>query len=266
MTKTAHTKLDFIALSGGGRIGTLLLNRPESANAFSAQMMEEITEHFSSLSKLNDVRALVVTGEGKHFSAGADLNWMQSAAKLSFEENISDAEKLRAMFEAIVNLQIPKIAAIKGAVYGGAVGLVACCDFAIAHEQARFCLSEAKLGLLPAVISPYLMRKMRPGQLRRLSLTATVFSANEAKEYGLVEVVASDLEQSLNSELGNILACGPEAQQAINKLFNHLRENGADQCDDTVQAIAKARTGNEGQAGLNSFFTKTTSPWLRTIS
>lgn len=266
MTDSLHTKLEYTALSGGGRVARLILNRPDQANAFSSQMMDEITSHVLKLKTEADVRLLVLSGAGKHFSAGADLGWMQAAAKLSYDENLRDAAKLRSMFEGLVALDIPKIAAITGAVYGGAVGLVACCDFALAQENAKFCLSEAKLGLLPAVIAPYLLRKMIPGQLRRMALTSKVFTAVEAQEYGLIEVVTPDVEATLNVEVNAALACGPEAQRAINRLFETLRSKGNPQSDETVEAISKARTGNEGQAGLSSFFVKSTAPWVRTIN
>ena len=268
---TAHTTLSFTSLKGGGRTAKLLLNRPDQANAFSAQMMDEISAHVATLKAQNDVRVLVVTGSGKHFSAGADLGWMQSSAKLSFAENLRDAERLRSMFEALANLEIPKIAAIRGAVYGGAVGLVACCDFAVADSAAKFCLSEAKLGLLPAVIAPYLLRKMKLGQLRRLALSGTVFTANEAKDFGLIELICAnqgddDLEQAVKKEINALLACGPEAQKSILRLFESLRSKGNPQSEDTVEAISKARTGAEGQAGLGSFFSKVAPPWSRSLS
>ncbi len=269
-----HTTLSFVSLRGGGQTAKLLLNRPDHANAFSAQMMDEITAHVVTLKAATDVRVLVVTGAGKHFSAGADLAWMQASAKLSLAENLKDAERLRSMFEALASLDIPKIAAIRGAVYGGAVGLVACCDFAVAHPTAKFCLSEAKLGLLPAVIAPYLLRKIKIGQLRRLALSGLVFNASDAKEFGLLEVISGpqdgpssdDLELAVNNEINALLACGPQAQKAIIQLLEGLRSQGNPQGDETIQAISKARTGAEGQAGLGSFFSKTPPPWTRSLN
>lgn len=264
-----HTKLEFYKTKDHGEetIAVLILFRPEHANAFSAQMMEEITFHMGTVSHRAGCRALVITGAGKHFSGGADLNWMQASAKLSYAENIKDSSRLVQMFEAVANLTLPKIAVVRGAVYGGALGLIAACDFAIAHEGAKFCLSEAKLGLLPAVISPYLARKMPPGQLRRHALTGRVFTAQEAKEFSLIECVAGEdqFQQLVETELNFILACGPEAQKAINVLFNKLRHHNFDQIDDTVAAIATARTGREGQAGLAAFFEKKPAPWLTTL-
>jgi len=163
-------------------------------------------------------------------------------------------------------LPIPTIAAIKGAVYGGGIGLVACCDFAIAHSSAQFCLSEARLGLIPAVIFPYLGRKMKPGQLRRLSLSAKIFSAEEALQYGLIEVLAGEtFDAVLRSEINNILSCGPDAQKSLKQLYSTLRQSNFKQSDITQEAIAEARTSPEGQAGLTAFFEKTTPPWLTTL-
>ena len=265
MNSNHHTKLEFISLSGGGRIARLCFNRPELANAFSAEMMGEITTHLNNLSGMKDVRALILMGKGKHFSAGADLGWMKASANLTLEENKIDTTRLREMFESIVKLTIPKIAAINGAAYGGSVGVVACCDYAIASANAKFCLSEAKLGLIPAVIAPYLLRKMHAGSVRRMALTGRVLSANEAREAGLVEIVTETLDEQVKDELNAILTCGPQAQSAINELFDNLREVSWRQSDKTVEAIARARTSAEGQAGLNSFFAKKPPPWLRSL-
>jgi methylglutaconyl-CoA hydratase len=261
-----HTSLKLIPLVGGGTVAVLTLARPAQANAFSARMMDEIISYCSDLKDRSDLRALVIGGEGKHFSAGADLDWMKTSSTLTFDENIRDASRLTGMFETLLAVRAPKIAAIQGAVYGGAVGLVACCDFAVAHKDAKFCLSEVKLGLLPAVISPYLYRKISPGQLRRAALTARVMSAAEAKEYGLVEVVTENLKESVLSEVNAVLACAPDAQKNLNMLLDHLRDNSLRQTTETVHAIARARTGSEGQAGLQCFFDKSTQPWIRALA
>lgn len=265
MQENLSTKLEYINLDGGNRIARLLFNRPDQANAFSYEMMTEISKHLAALASATDVRVLVISGLGKHFSAGADLNWMKSSAKLNYEDNVRDASKLRDMFEGIINLSIPKIAVVQGAAYGGAVGIIACCDYAIADVGAKFCLSEAKLGLVPAVIGPYLLRKMRQGTLRRLALSSQVISAPEAKDAGLVEIVTESTEDTLKAELNALLACGPNAQIAINKLFDGLRKNSFAQTEETIETIAKARTSKEGQAGLSSFFSKLQPPWVRSL-
>lgn len=264
----AHTKLEFYTVRENAEdtVAILILNRPENANAFSAQMMEEITFHAETVARRKNCRILAITGAGKHFSGGADLAWMQASAKLSYSDNTKDAHRLVSMFEAITNLDLPTIAIIRGAVYGGAVGLVAACDFAIAHETAKFCLSEAKLGLLPAVISPYLARKMKPGQLKRHALTGRVFTAQDALDFGLIEVVGgTDFDEKIKTELNHLLACGPAAQAAIKQLLTKLRNDQFAQSDYTAQAIAKARTSTEGQAGLAAFFDKKPAPWVTTM-
>jgi methylglutaconyl-CoA hydratase len=190
---------------------------------------------------------------------------MKTSAKLSYDENIKDAAKLLEMFEALSNLPIPKIALVRGAAYGGAVGIIACCDYAIAAQDAKFCLSEVKLGLLPAVIAPYLLRKMRAGMLKRFALSGMVFSAGDAFDAGLVEIVTDSPDQKLTEELNLLLACSPTAQAAINQLFSALRENAYNQSQRTVEAIAKARTSKDGQDGLSCFFSKTEPPWLREL-
>ena len=266
MSDPAHTKLNFTNLDGGGRIAWLEFHRPDQANAFSAEMMHETTGHLKSLAVNKDVRLLVISGAGKHFSGGADLNWMKASAKLSFDENIIDANRLRDMFESIIHFQAPKIALVRGAAYGGAVGIIACCDYAIADESAKFCLSEAKLGLAPAVIAPYLLRKMRHGALRRFALTSRVFSAKDALEAGLIEIVTGSIEDTLREEINALLTCGPNAQMAINQLFNHLRNKNWSQCEETVETISRLRTSTDGQAGLSSFFSKSSPPWLRSFS
>ncbi|MCX6117091.1 MAG: enoyl-CoA hydratase-related protein [Proteobacteria bacterium] len=259
-----HSTLDYIPLEGSSFVVAVLrLNRPDFANAFSATMMKEITDFVGQVERNANCRALILMGVGKHFSAGADLKWMKESAGLSYSENLKDSSQLLAMFESIANLKIPTVALVRGAAYGGAVGLIACCDYALAHEDAKFCLSEVKLGLLPAVISPYLLRKMKIGSLNRFSLTARVFNAQEAKESGLVEIVASsDLDEKLGEEVAQLLACSPMAQGSIKVLFNHLRNTSFQQSDETVNAIAKARTSVDGQAGLQAFFNKTSAPWF----
>jgi len=137
-------------------IGFVSISRPEVANALSAQVMQELTDHLAVLSSTPHLRAVILRGKGKHFSAGADLNWMKASAALTKSENEVDARKLAFLFESLYQLSVPTIAVVSGAAYGGAVGLTAACDFAIATTSAKFCLSEVKLGLLPAVILPYL--------------------------------------------------------------------------------------------------------------
>ena len=264
---TSWTTLD-LDESGNSKAGVLILDRPDTANAFSGAMLDAITETIRNAVSDPSLRFLIISGRGKHFCAGADLGWMQESARLSHQANLADAARLTNMFEAVANFPRPTIALVRGAAYGGAVGLIACCDIVIATETSRFCLSEAKLGLIPAVIMPYLARRFSPGPLRRAALTSRVFDAQEAKTAGLVDVVVEggDLDDALRTEIKHVLEAGPIAQSAVKKLLDQVREQSGRQGDYTAQAIASARTGSEGQAGLKAFFSKSPSPWVIKIS
>lgn len=244
-------------------IATIYINRPDAANSFSPEVIEGLIDGISNASENSHCRAIIITGKGKNFSAGADLKWMQESAKLSHQENITDAGKLIRLFETIDHSPKPTIAIVNGAAYGGAVGIAACCDISIALDSAKFCLSEAKLGIIPAVILPYLYRKMMPGQLKRLALTARVFGGEEAKAFGLCQhyVSKDELQQTLKEEINLLLSTGPQAQYALKKLFAQVQEKALTQGSYTAEAIANARVGAEAQAGLGAFFEKKPTPW-----
>jgi methylglutaconyl-CoA hydratase len=249
------------------RIATLVINRHEAANAFSGELLVQLTNLLDEVNRDATVRALLLQGSGKHFSAGADLHWMKQAAQLDYAGNVHEAEKLTAMFEALANLRIPSIAVAKGAAFGGAVGLIAACDYAVALDNARFCLSEVKIGLLPAVILPYLGRKMHPGALKRLMLTARVFHAEDALTSGLVQAVtpADGVEALLHDELNLVLSASPEAQTTCKGLYQTVEARSWAQGPETVEAIARTRASTMGQAGLSAFFQKTDPVWLRRV-
>ena len=244
-------------------IAQLMIKRPRQANAMNAKMLEELSTAFDYITKTPGCRALVLSGSGKHFCAGADLKWMQDSAKLSFEENMQDAGQLTEVFEKLANLSIPTIAVTKGAVYGGAVGLVAACDITLAQEGSLFCLSEVKVGLIPAVILPYLSRRMLSGALKRYSLSGRVFSALEAFECGLVDRVFDSKSSGsvLTDELNALLQAGPEAQKQLKALHRVVVEKNGAQGDYTRRAIATVRTAPEGQSGLQAFFDKQPPAW-----
>lgn len=250
-----------------GRLAVLSLNRPDAANSFNDVVIREMIDHLVAVARAKDCRALVVRGKGKHFSAGADLAWMKASAQLGYEDNIKDARNLIGLFEALCHLPVPTLAVVTGSAFGGAVGLTACCDVALASEGARFCLSEIKLGLMPAVILPYLARKLQPGQLRRLALTGRLFSATEAETFGLVQRVASDdrLEQAVREELNGFLAGSPEAQSALKELLHKVQSESLRQGPHTAEGIAGLRVSASGQAGLQSFFDKRPAPWTKTL-
>ncbi len=259
--------LDHSGQETGERIATLVLNRPDVANAFSGELLSQISSLLQAVAQDKSVRLLLLQGSGKHFSAGADLHWMKAAAQLDFAGNLAEAEKLTVMFEALARLGIPTLALSKGAAFGGAVGLLAACDYVIAVEQSKFCLSETKIGLIPAVILPYLARKIQPAALHRLVLTARVVTAEEAQAVGLVQAVVkpSEAEDYLRQELELLLSASPEAQTSYKKLYQDLSTEGWQQGPETAHAIATIRASTLGQQGLQSFFQKSPAPWMRKI-
>ena len=185
-----------ITLSVTDHVAWLTLNRPEVHNAFDDRMIAELLDALATVRNSNEVRALVLRSEGKNFSAGADLGWMRSMAAKNYDENIADAAELSRLMQELDELPQPTIALVQGAAFGGAVGLAACCDIALATPASSFCLSEVKIGLIPAVISPYVMRAMGTRQARRYMLTAERFNAEEALRIGLVHDIAEDLKQA----------------------------------------------------------------------
>lgn len=264
MSGTA-TELRFRALPGerGETVALLALNRPDAANAFNDAVIKEAVAALAAVRVRPGCRALILRGNGKHFSAGADLAWMKASANLSREDNERDAHGLIELFESLATLPLPTIGLVHGSAFGGAVGLTACCDIAIATRSARFCLSEIRLGLMPAVIVPYLARKMRPGDLRRLALTARPFGADEALAAGLVQQVVLDdeLAKAAQSELELLLQGAPEAQAELKQLLQHVVQDSLKQGAHTARGIAKLRAGPTGQAGLSAFFDKKPAPW-----
>ncbi len=249
------------------RVATLVINRHETANSFSGELLVQLRNLLDEVDIDPTVRVVLLQGSGKHFSAGADLNWMKQAAQLDYSGNLSEAEKLTAMFEALANVKVPTLAVVKGAAFGGAVGLVAACDYALAVDSARFCLSEVKIGLLPAVILPYLGRKIEPGSLRRLMLTARVFQAEEALSIGLIQGVATAdaIEAMLQEEVNLLLSGSPEAQATCKGLYQRIASRSWAQSSETMDAIAKTRASAMGQQGLAAFFEKKDPPWVRRL-
>jgi methylglutaconyl-CoA hydratase len=245
------------------RIATLVLSRPEKHNAFDDQIIEELRSHIESV-KNSDARVMILKANGKHFCAGADLAWMKRMAKLSHDENLHDARKLAALMKELSELPIPTIVRIQGAAYGGAIGLIACCDIAIADETARFCLSETKIGLAPATIGPFVVQAMGPRISRKLFLTAEVFNAKSALQYQLIhEVVAKEaLDQKVVETTNQILQTGPQASRAAKGLISTIIENPSDLAEQTSQLIADLRVSEEGQRGLKAFFDKQQAPWI----
>lgn len=247
-------------------VATVTMNRPEKHNAFDDKVIAELTDVFKGLADNDAVRAMVLAAAGKSFSAGADLNWMKRMAEYSYEDNLRDADALALMLKTLNNLPFPTIARVQGAAFGGAVGLVSCCDMAIAGPKASFSLSEVRIGLIPATISPYVIAAIGERASRRYFMTAERFTANEAAGLGLVtEVVeAEDLDESIEEMIGVLLANSPAALQAAKKLVFDVanREINDELISDTSQRIAGIRVSEEGQEGLQAFLEKRPARWL----
>lgn len=249
-------------------VSEIRLNRPECHNAFNRQMIEEITEAFKQLGNLSKSRAVLLKASGKSFSAGADLHWMQSMVDYTYEENCADATRLAHMMSSISNCPKPTIAYIQGSAFGGGVGLVSACDISISLSSAQFCLSEVKLGILPAVILPYVIQKIGLPAAKRYSITAERFSAETAKDLGLVtELAASEHEANeiLNTLIQALSKTSPDAVKQCKKLIGSLSPYFTDwQAVDalTTDAIARQRVSNDGQEGMRAFLEKRTPNWL----
>ena len=248
-------------------VATVTLNRPEKRNAFGDELIADLTLLLRDLDEDPSVRVVVLTGAGDTFSAGADLNWMRAMAGYSREENIEDALKLADLMETLDGLAKPTVARVNGHAFGGAVGLIACCDIALASKHARLALSEVRLGLVPAVISPYVIRG--PRQARRLFQTAEAISAKRARKMGLVHEVADpdELDEKVAEQVSMLLTGGPQALAHAKRLVRTIvtvgEESRAEQRQYTAELIADLRAGEEGQEGLGAFLAKRKPRWTR---
>lgn len=243
-------------------VARLTLDRPEVRNAFNDELIEAITSTVAGLP--SDVRVLVLAGEGKAFCAGADLNWMRSMAGYSREENVADSSRLRRMFETLDACPAPTVARVQGAAMAGATGLVACCDVAVAGESAVFAFTEVKLGLVPAVISPYVVRRVGYAFARAAFLSAERFDARRACEAGLVHrVVPEDaLDETVEEYVAHFLDAGPRALRETRGLLEAVWGRRPEEVGDvTVATIADARVSEEGQEGVAAFFAKRKPAW-----
>ncbi len=246
---------------------TVRLNRPEVHNAFDDQLIVSLTDTLLELDRDAAVRVIILTGAGKSFSSGADLNWMRSMAGYSEEDNIEDALRLAELMSVLNGLRKPSIARVNGHVFGGGVGLVACCDVVVCVDSARLALSEVRLGLVPAVISPYVVAAMGERQARRYFLSGEAIPADRARETGLVhEVVASDdLDDKVEEIVAALLAGGPEALVACKSLVANISHHGVTASQAlkrrTAELIAQLRAGEEGQEGLAAFLEKRKPGW-----
>jgi len=249
-----------------GSVARIILDRPNVHNAFDETLIVALSGAASELGADSDVRVVVLASEGPSFSAGADLNWMKRMVGASFDENRADAEKMARMFEALYRLPKPLVGRIQGAALGGGVGLTAVCDIAVAAAEAVFGLTEIRLGILPSVISPFVLAKIGSGAARELFLTGERFSADRAKEIGLVRRVVSrdGLDAEVNTVVEFLLAGGPEAQARAKRLLPQVEGlSPEDAREITTRNIAEARVGAEAQEGMNAFLEKRRATWRK---
>lgn len=260
MTETILTELN------GAGVATLTLNRPKLHNAFDDMLIADLTTELRRLEKDTAAKIIVLAASGKSFSAGADLNWMRRMAEYSKDENFSDAMALGGLMDTLNHLAKPTVAKVQGAAYGGGVGLVACCDIAIASEAASFRLSEVALGLIPAVISPYVVRAMGERQARRYFVTAERFDAATAQRMGLIHqtVPAAALDDAVEEMLDTMAGNGPNAMVAAKDLIRAVGHGPIDHgmIEDTARRIAEIRASEEGREGVSAFLNKSKPSWI----
>lgn len=245
---------------------TVTLNNPEKHNAFDDRLIADLTKAFNDIAADPQARVMILASTGKSFSAGADLNWMQRMVEYSLAANLRDASALASMLNTLNRLPIPTIAKVQGAAYGGAVGLLSCCDIAVASTRASFCLSEVKIGLIPATISPYVIAAIGQRAARRYFNTAERFDANSAEKLGLISDVVEEaqLNKCVSDILSNLLANSPAAIKASKQLIEDVAGKEINQAliAETSERIANIRVSEQGQQGLNAFLNKQAAPWL----
>ncbi len=249
-------------------VAQITMSRAAVFNAFDEAMIAELDFAFSALAEEADVRVIVLAGEGKHFSAGADLQWMQRASEATQEWNVQDARRFAGMLARIEACPKPTVARVQGAALGGGVGLACACDIAIAADNASFSVSEAKFGILPAVIGPYVVNAVGKRQAKRLALTTTRIGAAEALAIGLVQqsVPLAELDAAVDATVKELLAGGPSAQREIKQLFAQLEVGPItpEVRELTAQTISRVRGGDEAKEGFAAFLGKRPANWIPT--
>lgn len=247
-------------------VATVTLNNPDKHNAFDDTIIATLTQQFNAIAKNSAVKVMILVSTGKSFSAGADLGWMKRMASYSYDDNLKDANLLAEMLYALNFMPQPTIAQIQGAAFGGAVGLASCCDIVVASEKASFCLSEVKLGLIPATISPYVVNAIGLKASRRYFQTAERFFADKAQQIGLVDEITTNehLESKVETLVRALLANGPDAvRQAKQLAFDVAYQPiNAELMRETSERIAAIRVSPEGQEGLSAFFDKRSPSWI----
>jgi methylglutaconyl-CoA hydratase len=246
-------------------VANLTLNRPERRNAFDSALISGMTEALRRLDRNREVRIIVLSGAGQSFCAGGDVEWMRGMAGQSMEENISDANSLAELMRTLDRVSKPTVAIVNGVAYGGGVGLVACCDVVIASEEATFCLSEVKLGVIPAVIGPYVIRAIGPRQARRFIMSAELIHADHAREIGLVHEVVNQAEllAARDRLVETLLSCAPGAQAEAKSLVAFCQGRPIDEelTKEMARRIAAQRASAEGKEGLSAFLEKRFPNW-----
>lgn len=250
-----------------GPVATLTLDRPAVHNAFNDELISRITGAIEELGTNSSVRVIVLRANGPSFSAGGDLNWMKRAATYTAEENLKDARAGANMFLAVTRCPKPVLARVQGRALGGGSGLVACCDMAVAVNSAEFGFPEVKIGLLPAIIGPFVITRIGVANAREYFLTGSRFSASRAREIGLIQHVASnepEMDRVIDSWTAELLAASPAAIAAAKKLISDVSNRPIDSAvmDIAAKSIADARVGPDGRAGVEAFLSRSTPPWI----
>lgn len=256
---------EHLRIGRDGAVATVTLARPYARNALNTDLIEEIRHSMEELTEDDGVRVIVLTGEGDFFCAGADIGYMRSTADFSYEENQEDARNLATMFGAVEECPKPVLGRIEGAAIGGGLGLVAAADVSVAEEGTVFAFTEVRLGISPATIAPFVLRKIGYSQTRALFLTGERFDAETAREIGLVHEVAAEenLDAAVQKKVEGLLAGGPQALATTKALLREIRdaEPGEETMEITARRIAELRTGREGQEGLGAFLEKREPAW-----
>lgn len=254
-----------VAYSHNRRIATVTMNRGEVHNAFNVQLVNDLKAAFATLNEDDNLAAVVLTGAGKSFSAGADLNMMQAAAHHSEEDNRREARQMGDLFDIVNNCRVPIVARVNGTAMGGGLGLIAACDIVIAADSARMSFSEVKLGIAPAVISPYVISKIGSSWARRLFITGERFTPALAREIGLVHTVIplAELDATVESIIQELLSSAPQAMRACKTLAKNVGQMDPMAAHDfTAETIARLRVSEEGQEGLRAFLEKRKPGWI----
>lgn len=243
-------------------VATVILNRPDIHNAINERMIEELTDVFQHLTSGDEIRLIILKANGKNFCAGADINWMKSNIDQSFDECHEGSMKLFNMFRTIDSSRPPILACVSGAVYGGGLGLLAVSDFVIADKDSSFCFSELKLGLIPATISPFVMRKIGYSAANALFLSATKFDSAHALQIGLIHQVSDSINETLELVTANFLKTAPKASAACKEMVRAIEEGVSDEKHYTAGLITRARMSAEGQEGMKSLLEKRSPSWV----